>query len=328
MFKNKEGKVRSGWKIALVMAVCLAITTIFSLVIAGPTTFILIAKGDLDVSTMVYTERGQQIMNQINTVMMFIQEIVFILTPVIAWKFIMKRNLSDMGLTPVKKHSKELMIGLLLGIVSITVVFVALLMTGNTMVNSWNPHFSISQLIYLVIFIFVGFAEEIFSRGFIMSVLRQTKNIAVIYIVSSILFALLHSGNSGIGIVPYINLTLVGVLFAYMFVRSGNLWMCIGYHITWNYFQGYVYGFKVSGTDSVGIITTSIGQENIFNGGAFGPEGGLFVTAVILLGFLFTKYYYRNSQYNFIASDQITESNSIEETANPNASENVANSLQ
>lgn len=208
-----------------------------------------------------------------------------------------------MGLVPVKNHGKELITGLLLGIAAITIVFAALILTGNAQVASWKLHFSVNQLTYIIVYIFVGFAEEIYGRGYIMSALRQTKNIPVVIIVSSILFALLHSFNPGIGIIAYINLTLVGVLFAYMYLKSGNLWMCIGYHITWNYFQGYVFGFKVSGTDTDGIITTFLKGNRLFNGGAFGPEGGLFVTAVIIFGMFIVWLYYRDNPYDFKASE-------------------------
>lgn len=303
MFKNKNGQIRSGWKIAFMMGAFLAILTIISSVIMLLVTVTLTSKGDLDISTLTYTPHGKQVLKTAGMLMMFLQEIIMILTPVIAWKFIMKRPLSNMGLTPVNKHGKELATGLMFGIVSITIVFIALIISGHAEVVTWKPHFSVNQLIYIFIFIFVGLAEEILGRGYIMSVLRQTKNVPVIVIVSSILFALMHSSNNGIGLLPYINLALVGILFAYMYLRSGNLWMCIGYHITWNYFQGYVYGFKVSGMDADGIVTTMFTKKSILNGGDFGPEGGLFVTGVIIIGFLFVRLYYKNSQFNFLASE-------------------------
>lgn len=303
MFKNKQGKIRSGWKIAFMLGAAFGSLLVVTIVISLAFSAILIAIGDFDFQTLSFTDHGMQLFKHLETVLMFVQEIVMIVTPIIAWKFIMKQKLSDMGLTSLKRNSKELLIGLLFGIVSFTFVFIAIITTGNAKVDTWTPHFSISQLVYLVLFILVGFAEEILGRGYIMSVLRQTKSVPVIMIVSSILFALMHSSNPGIGIVPYVNLALVGILFAFIYLRSGNIWMCIGYHITWNYFQGFVYGFKVSGLDSEGIITTSISKNNIFNGGEFGPEGGLFVTLVILLGILFVWYYYKNHDYKFIPDE-------------------------
>ena len=79
--------------------------------------------------------------------------------------------------------------------------------------------------------------------------------------------------------------------------------MPIGYHITWNYFQGNVFGFKVSGTEVEGMLSTTYSQDNIWNGGAFGPEGGLFVTAIILIGFIVVKLYYKNKKFDFLSMD-------------------------
>lgn len=62
--------------------------------------------------------------------------------------------------------------------------------------------------------------------------------------------------------------------------------MPIGYHITWNYFQGCVYGLNVSGFDIQGIFSSRILNDNLLTGGAFGPEAGILTTIVIAIGFL------------------------------------------
>lgn len=85
-----------------------------------------------------------------------------------------------------------------------------------------------------------------------------------------------------------------------IFIKSGNIWMCIGYHFTWNVFQGIIYGMPVSGLSIPGIITTHFTRDNILNGGGFGIEGGILTTLVTLLSFLFVRYYYRNSTYDFM----------------------------
>ncbi|MDF2542214.1 MAG: family intrarane metalloprotease protein [Herbinix sp.] len=302
MFKNKEGKVRSGWKIAAVTAVMFSLVMIFSIIIGIAVLFISISKGDIDLANF-NMKSYQEILGNWETVLMFIQEIFIILVPLITWRFIMKQSLHKMGLISLQKGSKELITGLIVGILSITFVFITIVLLGHASVTSWKPHFSADTLVYLILFIMVGFAEEIYGRGFIMSVLRQTKSIPLIFIISSVIFAIMHSGNSGIGLIPYINLFLVGVLFAYMYMKSGNLWMCIGYHITWNYFQGNIYGFPVSGTNTNGLLTTIYERNTILNGGDFGPEGGLIVTFVILLGLFFVKIYYRNSSYYFLEKE-------------------------
>ncbi|MBP1756713.1 MAG: family intrarane metalloprotease protein [Firmicutes bacterium] len=307
MFKNREGKVRSGWKIAAVLAIFLSSITVISIIIGAISSSVLLVTGDLktEAGSMVpiFTEHGQKVMTAINRVMMFVQEILTILIAILAWKISTKRKLSDMGFTPIKSNFKDLIAGLLFGAGSLTFVFAALVLSGQAEVTSWAPSFSVSQIIALFMFILVGFAEELLCRGYIISVLRQTKSILAIYIISGVIFALMHSANSGIGLLPYMNLILIGMLWAYSYMKSGNIWLPIGYHITWNYFQGDVFGFKVSGTTEKGILTTSYPKNNIFNGGDFGPEGGLFVTLVIVLGFLAIRYYYRNKQFDFLAMD-------------------------
>jgi len=87
------------------------------------------------------------------------------------------------------------------------------------------------------------------------------------------------------------NIFLVGILFAYMFIKTGNLWMPIGYHITWNFFQGNVFGFSVSGITMEGVYAVEYLEDNIITGGNFGLEGGVLATVVIGVGFLLTKIY-------------------------------------
>ncbi len=115
---------------------------------------------------------------------MIVQEAITILIPILAWKIFIKRKLSDMGLTSIRTNYKELIVGLLFGAVSIAVVFAAILLSGHAEVASWTPHFSVTQILYLLIFTSVGFAEEILGRGYIMSVLRQTKSVPAILIIS------------------------------------------------------------------------------------------------------------------------------------------------
>jgi membrane protease YdiL (CAAX protease family) len=178
-----------------------------------------------------------------------------------------------------------------------------ILLTGNGYMVSWTPRFTANTVLYLFVFIIVGFAEELLTRGYVMSVLRQTKCMPLVIATSSVLFSLMHIKNNSFSLIPFINIVLAGLLFAYMFIKSGSIWMPIGYHITWNYFQGCVYGFPVSGHGSQGIFNMQYASDTILNGGAFGPEGGLVVTIVLIVSFMFIKWYFRNSTFQFMDMD-------------------------
>lgn len=206
-----------------------------------------------------------------------------------------------MGLHPFKSTKKECGAGMILGMVNCTLVFLLVVWFGGGKVASWQPRITALTLTWLFAFILVAYAEELLNRGFIMAVLRRCRNhIFVLIFLPSVIFGAIHLGNPSVTLLSVFNIIIVGILFSYMFIKSGNIWMCIGYHFTWNVFQGIIYGMPVSGLSIPGIITTHFTRDNILNGGGFGIEGGILTTLVTLLSFLFVRYYYRNSTYDFM----------------------------
>jgi membrane protease YdiL (CAAX protease family) len=74
------------------------------------------------------------------------------------------------------------------------------------------------------------------------------------------------------------------LFFAYAYLRTRQLWLPIGLHIGWNFFEGTIFGFPVSGTTSYQLIHQSVSGPEIITGGAFGPEAGLILLPALLLG--------------------------------------------
>lgn len=298
ILKNKDNKFRSGWQILFIIVIINLIMFAVSFVVG--IIIIILNINIINESQEMMIESINQIYSSWSMPVVLLQEIITIAVSIFFWKVIIKQPLKNMGLKSVKKHSKELIYGLGLGSLSITLVFIFIVVTGNAKVTSWTPSFSWDTFLYLILYIFVGFAEEILGRGYIMSVMRQTRNIPLIVGISAVIFSFMHIFNSSFSIIPFINIVLIGVVFSLMYIWSGNLWMCIGYHIAWNYFQGSVFGFPVSGSESNGIITTIYSENNIINGGGFGPEGGLVVTVIIVAGLLFVRWYYKGKSSNFL----------------------------
>lgn len=302
ILKNKYNEVRSVWKILLVFLLSYTLMLGTSMLIGVIIGILLLIKGNSDYLMNFNTESTAEyeLIFQVST---SLSNILFIISCIIIWKIFEKKKINKMGITSIKNGYKELGIGLILGAITMSIVAISIIAIGNVkLVNSISkPQISISLLYGLISFIFVGFGEEILSRGYIMSVLKQTRNIWLILIGPALIFAALHLGNEGIDVLSFINLFLVGVLFAYMFMKSKNIWMPIGYHITWNYFQGYIWGFGVSGISVNGLYKIENVTNNIINGGAFGPEGGIIVTIVTCLMFIFVYWFYRDEKIdNFI----------------------------
>ena len=242
VFKNEEGEVRSGWKILILFLVEYILLFIMANIIGS----------------LVVISRS--IRENIYIILMFSQEIVLILTPILSWKVLFKKDLSLIGLKALnKKEVKNLILGLVMGIAAITLAFI-------------------------LIFIFVGFAEELLSRGYIIGAMEVSSNnkwFAVM--VSAVIFSLMHYGNNGFSLIPFLNIFLVGILFGFMYVKTKSIWLSTGFHITWNFFQGCIYGMPVSGITTPKLYEMTFVGNSILNGGTFGPEGGLIVTMVIIL---------------------------------------------
>ena len=74
------------------------------------------------------------------------------------------------------------------------------------------------------------------------------------------------------------------------YLLTGELAFPIGLHFAWNFVQGNVFGFPVSGKSAVGatVIAIDQGGSPLWMGGAFGPEAGLVGVLAMGVGALLT----------------------------------------
>lgn len=290
---NRNSQIRSGWKI-VIMLVVYVITALMMTGLAGAVYAIysrVIGKSSLGIlQGITIGLNGDPVFSVIRTLFVTFGAISSV---IIVWRFLDKKPASELGFTSYKPGVERLLAGLAAGAVSMSLVFTILLISGNvSLIGSLSsPNISPALLSGLIAFIGVGIAEEAFSRGYCMAVLKQTGSIPVMILVSSAIFSLLHLGNSNVSLTGLINIFLVGILLSLMFIRTGSLWMPIGFHTTWNYFQGSVFGLEVSGSGQTGMYITKLTSENLINGGAFGPEGGLVVTFVIVAGIVLECFF-------------------------------------
>jgi hypothetical protein len=117
-----------------------------------------------------------------------------------------------------------------------------------------------------------------------------SRAIVASWVISSSLFGLLHIFNPNATWQSTLYLMLTGAFFGLGYVLTGRLGLPIGLHFAWNFVQGNVYGFPVSGNIFGGatVMTIEQGGPPLWTGGAFGPEAGLLGIAAILLGCLLT----------------------------------------
>ena len=191
---------------------------------------------------------------------------------------------------------KESLLGLLSGIIMITAGFLLLLVLHQIAWVGTNPD-AANFFFSVVLFVAVAFTEELFFRGYILGNLISSMNRWVALVVSSLFFTLVHMGNAHFTVYAFLSILLAGMLLGLPYIFTKSLWMPIALHFSWNFFQGTIYGFSVSGNSEYSLITQSRTSDTIWNGGEFGFEGSLL--AVIFLALAiggFTVYYHRKEQ--------------------------------
>lgn len=288
IFLNNNFRLRTGWKITITFISYVVLAIITNLIFTLGYSAYLFSTGKV---SMESPELLTQVLQSRPILMVFIllQAASMIFVVLLFWKVWEKRPIKELGLTSPLYHGKELGAGLAFGFISITIVFLVLNLTGQIRISSYTiaPNIIGILLVDFLLFSVVGFNEELFARGYCITLLQKSNKKWPIFVVPSLLFSLMHSLNPGLTVLALLNIFLVGILLAYMFLITRNLWMPIGYHITWNYFQGSIFGFQVSGSEFGGILQVEQTGATIINGGEFGPEGGLATTAVLVLGILF-----------------------------------------
>ncbi|MBU1099218.1 MAG: CPBP family intramembrane metalloprotease [Bacteroidetes bacterium] len=213
-------------------------------------------------------------------------------------KIIDRRKMSGYGLEWNARWIKDLFFGLLLGIILISFVFFLELALGwveikDTFFVMEDRSFWPMMILSILLYIHVGFYEEATSRGYLLKNLAEGVNFkktgpmfAVIFalLFTSFLFGLGHANNPNSTFVAWWNIVIIGALLAYTFVITKSLAISIGVHISWNFFQGCVYGFPVSGnlTQSSFLEINQLGDP-LWTGGSFGPEAGLVIYFVAVI---------------------------------------------
>ncbi|MBI5932106.1 MAG: CPBP family intramembrane metalloprotease [Chloroflexi bacterium] len=141
----------------------------------------------------------------------------------------------------------------------------------------------------LIGWIVQGGAEEVLMRGWALPVIGARTRPWIGLLVSSVLFALLHLLNPGLSVIAMVNLALFGVFAGLYAMREGSLWGISALHAVWNWVQGNFFGFEVSGTTANGGTVFNLMETGAdwLTGGSFGPEGGVAVTLVLVLGTAF-----------------------------------------
>ncbi len=292
IFINRSGEIRSGWKVGLILAMFLLGQTISNysagiLFSAGLVFYLLVIGSPIENLFTPYPEAymGLDYALRLLSALCLFGAVVFVL------KIVDKKSLKSIGLKSLKSGYKDLFYGLLLGAVSLTAVFLVLFLTDNVTVEREDSALLLTLLTGLVQFAFLAVSQELFARGYCMTAFQKTGKTWLSVLLSSALFMAVYTLNSDVSPLYALNVFLEGILLAFMFVRTGSVWMPIGFRISWDFLQGCVFGFPVDGVVYGPVYSSWSLDENLLNGGFYGPVGGLLITAALILSFIPVRYF-------------------------------------
>ncbi len=212
-----------------------------------------------------------------------------------------------LGLKFDRVAAMDMLGGALIGTLVMAGIFFAEQVLGLIHVTGISsPDFSV--LIGLLWFLPSASSEELFSRGFMLNGLfmlvpgKQHKWFAVA--VSAVVSGFLHAMNPHASLFSVLGNSLGGVVYAVAYLRSGKLWLGIGLHFAWNFVQGAVLGFPVSGQMTPAIVTQTIPRAMVLTGGAYGPEAGLIGMGFRFVAIIAILLMWSGRDRNIHAADQ------------------------
>jgi membrane protease YdiL (CAAX protease family) len=270
----EEPRLRAGWR----LLIHTLLLFVFGLIIGGiANVFGLLNLGPI----------GGQILN-----FLIITGSVYV-----ARRWLDKRSFESLGLKLDERTLIDILAGI--GITFLQMGFIYFLMLGLGWLTfegfAWEfdpVNVVVTNVItFFIMFIFVGWNEELLSRGYHLQTIASGTNVFWGVVISSAVFGVLHLGNPNATWVSAAGIFFAGVFLAYGYVRTKQLWLPIGLHIGWNFFEGVGFGFPVSGLDIYAVTRITVHGPELWTGGAFGPEAGLIVLPALILGGLLIYLY-------------------------------------
>jgi len=167
-----------------------------------------------------------------------------------------------------------------------SIIFLLLYLTG-TIAAEIGGFDWMNLLGFLGLFLLISIYEEVIFRGYITSLLAQNMHFFPALIAAALLFAAVHISNADFTWMGFGSIFLGGYLLGILYLKYQNLYLPIGMHWFWNYYQGNILGFDVSGLDVPAVLSLQMNGADWFTGGEFGLEGSI-VTVILL--FLVASY--------------------------------------
>ena len=284
-FSPSELRLRAGWRLLIQVMLQILLTAIAGLVIFLPYSLL---SGRTALSGLPFL-----------TISEGIEFLTILLSIILVRHYIDKRSFVNLGLQMDKKTVLDILTGIGITFIMMGLIFFSEWRLGWISIVSfaWNvepvQNVIAQVVLFFLVFILVAWNEELMSRGYHLQTIASGLNLFWGLVISSVIFGALHLANPNATWIGALGIFFAGLFLGYAYIRTKKLWLSIGLHIGWNFFEGVVFGFPVSGLDIYHMTRLNVSGPDLWTGGNFGPEAGLIILPAIVLGtslvYLYTR---------------------------------------
>lgn len=200
-----------------------------------------------------------------------------------------KRPWSSVGLGRDNARPALLAKGLAIGLLGIGIPSLLLLAASQLRTVPALPGSSLSvAVLAIATFLPAAFFEELVMRGYLFMVMREAWGWKAALFFTSVVFGLLHMGNSNVGADSIFLVILAGFFLGAILLATGSLYAAGMAHFAWNWMMAAVLHANVSGETfaSPDFRVVDNGPDWL-TGGAWGPEGGFAAAMGMIVSFIY-----------------------------------------
>jgi membrane protease YdiL (CAAX protease family) len=224
----------------------------------------------------------------------------------VARRFLDRRSFQSLGLCWNRHAALDLIAGIAISALVMVVMFFVLLWAGfiefhgftwwtDEPVGSAQFGAAAFPAIFGVLLelAIVAWWEELVFRGYLFQNTVEGLGLPWSVVILSLLFGLLHGMNPGATVLSTLLIAIITPQLVYAYLKTGQLWLPMGLHLGWNFFQASVFGFAASGQTSPTMIAQSPVGPDWLSGGTFGAEGSILIVPVTLASMVAIHYWVR-----------------------------------
>jgi uncharacterized protein len=201
------------------------------------------------------------------------------------------RRVDDYGLPLAQAFRGRFWEGFAIGVLAAALVAGGMLALGGMRIDGFalhGTHLITATLAWALANLCVGLAEEFWYRSYLLQTLWRSVGFWPAAALISLFFTAGHFSKPGENVSDAITLFSLGLLACYSVLRTGTLWLPVGFHVAFDFMQLFVIGTRNGSRVPVDhLLATSFSGPTWLTGGALGTEASWLMYPVTALLFVY-----------------------------------------